>query len=79
MLSRQRLINLDNDVAALQICSYAGIGSDKKPFKIMELNVVLAEPPGERINLMSHGSEVRLRQDGAALADFLGVPLLDDA
>ena len=42
-----------------------------------QFNVILREPPGQRINLMNHGAEFALRDDANGLAEFLDKPLLD--
>lgn len=42
-----------------------------------QLILVLRDPPGARIRLMSHGGEGALRHDAHQLAAFLDVPLLE--
>ena len=68
-------------IHALQIVSeYCGGGSSSgkiRSFVSYELNLVLKN--GERINLCDHGNIVRLREDAARLAEFLGRPLWDAA
>lgn len=61
------------DVHALQVISeYC---ASKHSFYSYELNLVLAD--GSRMNVVDHGDLARIRQDGAVLADFLGLPLWD--
>lgn len=64
-----------DDIAALQICCRLVEGDSD--YTAYELNLVLANPPGERHNLFSHGSAKAMREDGIAFAEFLGKPLLD--
>lgn len=64
-----------DDIAALQIC--CGLVEGDSGYTAYELNLVLANPPGERHNLFSHGSGKAVREDGAAFAAFIGKPLLD--
>lgn len=70
-----------DNIHALQIVSeYCGGGSGSvrtRSFVSYELNLVLKN--GERINLCDHGNIVRLREDAARLAEFLGRPLWDAA
>ena len=62
-------------VAAVQACSRHVTDSDWS-YWCHELNLVLNDPPGERINLMSHGNQQRLLEDANRLAEFLHVRLL---
>lgn len=70
-----------DSIHALQIVSeYCGGGSGSgktRSFVSYELNLVLNS--GERINLCDHGNIVRLRDDAAKLAEFIGRPLWDTA
>ena len=72
--SEPREVRLGN-VAPLQIC--AGSLWNYVPFKAFQLNLLLGNPAGERIPLMTHGAEKELREDAASLARFLNLPLLD--
>lgn len=63
------------DIAALQILSEA-IGK-RGASTSHELNLVLAS--GERLNVVDHGNRRALEADAAALAQFLGVPVLSGA
>ena len=50
----------------------------KKPMRYeFEANLVFGRPAGMRVNAMRSRKEDRLRADAHALADFLGLPLLD--
>ena len=72
-----RLTNLAFDhIAAVQIASRYVKGEDGGGF-LYEANLVLAEPPGERIHMLIHPSEGQVRSDAAEFAHFLAVPLLD--
>ncbi len=67
-----------DDIAALQICSHFESGQEAgDSYVSYQLNVILREPPGQRINLMDHGVEYDLRADAKRLAEFLNKPLLD--
>jgi len=67
------------EIAALQLCTYYPNSDDDENscYKATELNLVLTDPPGERIGLMCHSQEDDIRKDARKLADFLGKPLLD--
>ena len=65
------------DVAALQICSHYEPESDGPGYLSYQFNIVLAGPPGQRINLMDHTARSALMEDAKRLAEFLSVPLLD--
>lgn len=68
------------DIVAVQVCPIGSMGIDNKyQFKALELNLVLNDPPGQRIHIMAHGQQARLRKDAALLASFLNVPLLSDS
>ena len=64
-----------DDVAAVQICSKPDSGTGPEVY--LELNLVLREPAGERLNLTCHGDRKNLRADAKKLAEFLDRPLLD--
>ena len=66
-----------DQVAAIQICSKYIDGEDA--YTAFELNVILADPPGRRINITSHAKDADLRRDAQKFADFLQKPLLDHA
>ena len=65
-----------DDLAALQVCSRA-VANAKHPYVAFELNLILTDPPGERISLTCHANSEALQRDATDLAEFLGVPLLD--
>lgn len=51
-------------VAALQICCFHVLPtSDAEAFTAYQLNLVFRDPPGERLQLMSHNDEAGLRTD----------------
>ena len=63
------------DVRALQVCQGDKLRAGERA---TELNLVMADPPGERLAFDRFGAtpEDALEQ-GRRLAEFLGVPLLD--
>lgn len=64
-------------VAAVQIVS-GDVSADEGPrFTTYEVNLVVSDPPGRRITLMSHAEQMHIRDDAAKIAEFLSVPLLD--
>lgn len=63
------------DVAAVQVCSKLDSANGREVY--FELNLVLREPAGERLNLACHADEKNLRADAGKLAEFLDRPLLD--
>lgn len=65
-----------NDVAALQICTELRSSNDT-PYKLFELNLVLSQPPGDRINLFAYRDVSELRRQARTLADLMSLPLLD--
>lgn len=66
-----------HNISAFQLCSGTVRDSESHFFPSFELNLVLVEPPGQRICLMSRRTDRTLRRDAEQLAQFLGVPLLD--
>ena len=66
-----------HNISALQLCSGTVRGSENHLFPAFELNLVLVEPPGQRIWLITRQTDRTLRRDAERLAQFLGVPLLD--
>ena len=68
-------IQLD-DVAAFQICSRF-VDDSEGAYTSYELNVILRQPPGERITLLSHARQDSVRADAHQLAEFLDRPLVD--
>jgi len=75
-----------SDIAGIQICSrlvepasFGSMHSHKavQDYATYEMNVVLAEPEGKRIFIMSHAVEAAVRADAARLAAFLGTRVLD--
>lgn len=63
-----------SDVHALQLLSEL-VRGDKKSYLSYELNLVLKD--GSRVNVVDHGSQVKLREDTQTLSDFLGKPVWD--
>jgi hypothetical protein len=64
------------DVAAVQVCGAydpAGEGQHTR----YEMNLVLREPPGERVGLVRETDRSAVTSDAQSLAEFLGVPLWD--
>jgi hypothetical protein len=59
------------DVAAVQLCS------GRFWPKVFEVNLVLSNPPGRRMNLLDWLKAERALSDAQQLAEFLKVPLLD--
>jgi len=59
------------DIAAVQLLGVKGGYG-------LEMNLVFAQPRGERLCVMCHTDEAALRTDAERLAEFLSVPLLDD-
>jgi len=62
-----------NQIAGLQLCA------DKEDsfMNIFELNLILREPRGERVNVVINDNEEHIRQDAMKFADFLSKPLFD--
>jgi len=72
-----RSVRID-DVAAVQVCGQHVMGAgDAASFTAFELNLILSDPPGERLGLFSHGAEPALRSDARLLAEFLDKPIVD--
>lgn len=63
-------------VAAVQICSKQ-IHSQYGNYTIYQINLVMADPSGERVCLLSHGYLKAIRSDAKQVSDFLGRPLLE--
>jgi hypothetical protein len=63
-------------IVAVQVCSFHVQDSDSN-YTAYEINLVLTEPLGERINLMSHGKRSAIESDAATVAEFLNCPVLD--
>lgn len=61
-------------IHALQLITEFCRGN-KSSFYSYELNLVLAD--GTRLNVVDHGNQGRIREDAAALAAFLNVPVWD--
>jgi hypothetical protein len=66
-----------DQVAAVQLCSKIVEKSEGDGYTTIELNLVLCDPPGARIPLMSHGDETSIMQSARTLAAALERPLLD--
>ena len=70
-------------VASVQITSghvtedKLGDSSPDSDYTAYEINLVLRDPPGERLTLTAHNDEPHIRADAQRLAEFLDVPLLD--
>jgi hypothetical protein len=60
------------NVAAVQLCYGKMMNS-----KGCEINLILNEPAGQRINLVSQLGKGALRNDAEQLAEFLKVPFID--
>lgn len=67
------------DIRALQICSgmISNTDGEGKSYRAFQLNLVLGDPPGQRIPLVAHAKGEALRRDAEQLAQFIRVPLLD--
>jgi hypothetical protein len=66
------------DIASLQICCRHIQEQDEESYQSYELNIVLSNPPGERLGLGSHGDAKEVQEDAARLAEFLGCGVLVD-
>ena len=69
-----------DDIAVLQICMCSNprhSGKADDSHISYQLNVVLSDPPGHRINLMDHPDKSKVTGDAGRLAEFLNVPLFD--
>lgn len=62
------------NIHALQIIAEF-IRSDKNSYYSYELNLVLKN--GTRMNVIDHGSSLKIREDAKVLSAFLGVPVWD--
>ncbi|MCG2586983.1 hypothetical protein [Rhodohalobacter sulfatireducens] len=62
------------NIYALQIIPEL-VRSDNKSYVSYELNLVLRD--GSRMNVVDHGSPVKIRDDAKKLAEFLDVPVWD--
>lgn len=65
-------------IASLQICCHEIDVEEGDNYQTYELNVVLANPPGERFGLGSHADPVEVQRDAARLAAFLNCGVLMD-
>jgi len=68
--------NLDN-IAALQICRGHSAFSRRRGYQWHQLNLVLHDPPGKRVPLMTQVGAETVRADAEALAEFLDCPVLE--
>ena len=69
------------DIAAVQFISggrHMPASDDFPPFETYQANLVLSDPPGERINVVNQGDRASAEQTARRLAEFLNVPLLDE-
>jgi hypothetical protein len=62
------------DVGAVQVCSGKLLWRRREYWQI---NIVMREPPAERVTFHTRGTAEAARADAQTLADFLGVPLVD--
>lgn len=62
------------NIHALQILAEF-VRSDKSSYYSYELNLVLKD--GSRMNVIDHGSSLKIREDAKVLSEFLGVPVWD--
>ncbi|MDZ7719884.1 MAG: hypothetical protein U5K72_13790 [Balneolaceae bacterium] len=62
------------NIYALQIIPEL-VRNDNKSYVSYELNLVLKD--GSRMNVVDHGSPIKLREDAKVLSEFLGVPVWD--
>lgn len=65
-----------SDIKAIQLIPES-VRSKNGSYTSWELNLVLAD--GTRLHVVDHGSESAMREDAAALASFLSVPLWSHA
>ncbi|MBN1942188.1 MAG: hypothetical protein JW849_02735 [Phycisphaerae bacterium] len=63
-------------IAAVQICSKR-VSSQNGSYTAYQINLVLSEPPGERIYFLSHGNKKAILHDAQQVADFLSRPVLE--
>lgn len=70
---KDRSIRLEN-ILALQELAF-DVRYPRASCRTYELNLVLADPPGKRVNVMSVGDSKKFLQDVDALAEFLGKPI----
>jgi len=66
-----------DDIAAVQICTVDDKYGAEGPRWSWEINLVLNNPSGKRINLLAHSNSGRIRDEATRFAGFLGKPLLD--
>lgn len=64
-------------IAAVQVCSLVVWGSEGDRFTAYEMNLLLTDPLGERIHLMSHGERSGIESDAKQVAEFLNRPILN--
>lgn len=62
------------NIHAIQILAEF-VRSNKSSYYSYELNLVLKD--GSRMNVIDHGSSVKIREDAKVLSEFLGVPVWD--
>lgn len=70
--SRAREIKFE-DIAGLQIIAEEVSG--ESTYYSYELDLVLREPQGQRVNVMDHGKGTRVQHEAEQLAELLGVPV----
>jgi hypothetical protein len=63
-----------DEIHALQLISEYCSG-DKSSYYSYEMNIVLKD--GQRINVVDHGKQSKLKDDAGVIAGFLGVPVWD--
>ena len=62
------------DIYALQLIAEY-VRGNKSSYYSYEMNLVLKD--GNRLNVVDHGNQTKLREDAQALATFLKVPVWD--
>ena len=72
---KKREFALD-EILALQLCSRQ-VSDKNGTYMMFELNLVLAQPRGERLYIYSQKSWDRIKPPCARFAEFIGKPLLD--
>jgi len=73
---RRRSTYALGDLAGLQVCCREQADSDST-YLTYELDLVLRQPAGRRVNLVCHANRESIFRDGRALAKFLAVPFWD--
>lgn len=66
-----------DNIAALQLVRGMRVTGARRFFPFYQLNLVLADPSGERVSLVTHGVTDAARADAEALTEFLRKPMVD--